>query len=316
MAATLDRLSGGRLLVNLVTGGDAEELAGDGQFLDHAARYEESAEFIRIWREVLRAATMAKLRLRRQAPACQGRKAAVPAGEPTLSAGVLRRLVRTRARARRRAGGHLSHLGRAARGRGRQGGRRARARREARPHAAVRHPPARDRARDRGRSLARRRRAGVRARREDRRRRAGQVRADGFGRPAAHGRAAQRPLRQERHPQGPGDRAQPVGRGRPGARRRRHRAGGQRRAGGRAHQGVRGAGTGLLRAVRLSAPGRGAPLRRTGVPVVAAGAEAPARRSCVDRPFRRDRRQPLRARYHAGRHAGSLPNVEPNRVAA
>jgi alkanesulfonate monooxygenase len=53
MAATLDRLSGGRLLVNLVTGGDAEELAGDGQFLSHAQRYEESAEFIRIWREVI-----------------------------------------------------------------------------------------------------------------------------------------------------------------------------------------------------------------------------------------------------------------------
>jgi alkanesulfonate monooxygenase len=53
MAATLDRLSGGRLLVNLVTGGDAEELAGDGQFLDHKARYEQSAEFIRIWRDVL-----------------------------------------------------------------------------------------------------------------------------------------------------------------------------------------------------------------------------------------------------------------------
>jgi alkanesulfonate monooxygenase len=53
MAATLDRLSGGRLLVNLVTGGDPDELAGDGQFLDHAARYEQSAEFIRIWRELL-----------------------------------------------------------------------------------------------------------------------------------------------------------------------------------------------------------------------------------------------------------------------
>jgi alkanesulfonate monooxygenase len=53
MAATLDRLSGGRLLVNLVTGGDPDELAGDGQFLDHTARYEESAEFIRIWRELL-----------------------------------------------------------------------------------------------------------------------------------------------------------------------------------------------------------------------------------------------------------------------
>jgi len=53
MAATLDRLSGGRLLVNLVTGGDPDELAGDGQFLDHAARYAQSAEFIRIWRELL-----------------------------------------------------------------------------------------------------------------------------------------------------------------------------------------------------------------------------------------------------------------------
>lgn len=53
MAATLDRLSGGRLIVNLVTGGDAQELAGDGQFLSHAERYEESAEFLRIWREIL-----------------------------------------------------------------------------------------------------------------------------------------------------------------------------------------------------------------------------------------------------------------------
>lgn len=55
MAATFDRISGGRLLVNLVTGGDQAELEGDGLFLDHAARYEASAEFIRIWREVLAA---------------------------------------------------------------------------------------------------------------------------------------------------------------------------------------------------------------------------------------------------------------------
>src|SRR6478735_12388590 len=53
VAATFDRLSGGRLLVNLVTGGDQAELEGDGVFLDHAKRYEQSAEFIRIWREVL-----------------------------------------------------------------------------------------------------------------------------------------------------------------------------------------------------------------------------------------------------------------------
>jgi alkanesulfonate monooxygenase len=53
MAATFDRLSGGRLLVNLVTGGDQAELEGDGVYLDHAQRYEQSAEFIRIWREIL-----------------------------------------------------------------------------------------------------------------------------------------------------------------------------------------------------------------------------------------------------------------------
>jgi len=53
MAATFDRLSGGRLLVNLVTGGDQAELEGDGVYLNHAARYEQSAEFIRIWREIL-----------------------------------------------------------------------------------------------------------------------------------------------------------------------------------------------------------------------------------------------------------------------
>ncbi len=53
MAATFDRLSGGRLLINLVTGGDRAELEGDGVFLDHAKRYEQSAEFIRIWREIL-----------------------------------------------------------------------------------------------------------------------------------------------------------------------------------------------------------------------------------------------------------------------
>ena len=53
MAATFDRLSGGRLLVNLVTGGDPDELEGDGLFLDHAARYALSREFLTIWRELL-----------------------------------------------------------------------------------------------------------------------------------------------------------------------------------------------------------------------------------------------------------------------
>ncbi|CAN5442985.1 FMNH2-dependent alkanesulfonate monooxygenase [soil metagenome] len=60
MAATFDRLSGGRLLVNLVTGGDQGELEGDGVFLNHAQRYEQSEEFIRIWRQVLSASHTAE----------------------------------------------------------------------------------------------------------------------------------------------------------------------------------------------------------------------------------------------------------------
>ncbi|WP_371228417.1 FMNH2-dependent alkanesulfonate monooxygenase [Pseudomonas sp. QE6] len=53
MAATLDRLSGGRLLINVVTGGDPDENRGDGIHLSHTERYEVTDEFLRIWRRVL-----------------------------------------------------------------------------------------------------------------------------------------------------------------------------------------------------------------------------------------------------------------------
>ncbi|MFP5393251.1 MAG: FMNH2-dependent alkanesulfonate monooxygenase [Gammaproteobacteria bacterium] len=52
MAATLDRVSNGRLLINVVTGGDPDEQHGDGVFLDHAQRYQATDEFLRIWRGV------------------------------------------------------------------------------------------------------------------------------------------------------------------------------------------------------------------------------------------------------------------------
>lgn len=52
-AATFDRLSNGRLLVNVVTGGDQGELEADGFFADHAERYEISSEFLRVWRAAL-----------------------------------------------------------------------------------------------------------------------------------------------------------------------------------------------------------------------------------------------------------------------
>lgn len=52
-AATLDRLSGGRLLVNVVAGGDAGDLGADGIFLDHDERYDHADEFLDVWRRVL-----------------------------------------------------------------------------------------------------------------------------------------------------------------------------------------------------------------------------------------------------------------------
>jgi alkanesulfonate monooxygenase len=53
MAATFDRLSNGRLLINVVTGGDPGELEGDGLFVDHDTRYQITEEFLRIWRAAL-----------------------------------------------------------------------------------------------------------------------------------------------------------------------------------------------------------------------------------------------------------------------
>jgi alkanesulfonate monooxygenase len=53
MAATFDRLSNGRLLINVVTGGDPVELAGDGLHLNHTERYELTDEFLTIWRDLL-----------------------------------------------------------------------------------------------------------------------------------------------------------------------------------------------------------------------------------------------------------------------
>ncbi|MDF2923820.1 MAG: SsuD [Paenibacillaceae bacterium] len=53
MAATFDRSSEGRLLLNVVTGGDPEELEGDGVFLDHDGRYERTDEFLSVWKQAI-----------------------------------------------------------------------------------------------------------------------------------------------------------------------------------------------------------------------------------------------------------------------
>jgi alkanesulfonate monooxygenase len=55
MAATFDRLSEGRLLINVVTGGDPGELEGDGIFASHDERYAITEDYLRIWRGILEA---------------------------------------------------------------------------------------------------------------------------------------------------------------------------------------------------------------------------------------------------------------------
>lgn len=53
LASTVDRMSNGRVLINVVTGGDPAESEGDGVFLSHDERYVASHEFLHIWRRVL-----------------------------------------------------------------------------------------------------------------------------------------------------------------------------------------------------------------------------------------------------------------------
>lgn len=58
MTATLDRLSNGRLLINVVTGGDPVENKGDGIFLSHAERYEITQEFLHAYKALLAGETV------------------------------------------------------------------------------------------------------------------------------------------------------------------------------------------------------------------------------------------------------------------
>lgn len=53
MTATLHRLSNGRLLINIVTGGDPVENRGDGLHLDHSERYKLTDEFLRVYTALL-----------------------------------------------------------------------------------------------------------------------------------------------------------------------------------------------------------------------------------------------------------------------
>ncbi|WP_407548700.1 LLM class flavin-dependent oxidoreductase [Streptomyces sp. Pv4-95] len=58
MAATFQRHSGGRLLLNVVTGGESHEQRAYGDFLDKDARYARTGEFLRIVRELWQGRTV------------------------------------------------------------------------------------------------------------------------------------------------------------------------------------------------------------------------------------------------------------------
>jgi alkanesulfonate monooxygenase len=57
-SATFDRLSDGRLLLNVVTGANILELLGDGIFLGHDERYVLTDEFLQIWRRLMSGETV------------------------------------------------------------------------------------------------------------------------------------------------------------------------------------------------------------------------------------------------------------------
>ncbi len=48
--ATLDQLSGGRLAIHMISGGNNTEQARDGDFADHAARYRRTHEYVNVLR--------------------------------------------------------------------------------------------------------------------------------------------------------------------------------------------------------------------------------------------------------------------------
>lgn len=58
MTATLDRISNGRLMINVVTGGDPLENKGDGIHLSHSERYEVTREFLEIYKRLLHGETV------------------------------------------------------------------------------------------------------------------------------------------------------------------------------------------------------------------------------------------------------------------
>ena len=108
-AATFQRISGGRLLLNIVTGGDPVEQARFGDHLGHDERYLRTAEFLAVLRGWGRPARF-DVRLRRRV--LQDRRRTDRLRRLGSAAGLLRRGIPSRRRGRRATRGHLSGVGR------------------------------------------------------------------------------------------------------------------------------------------------------------------------------------------------------------
>ena len=150
MTATLDRLSNGRLLVNVVTGGDPVENKGDGIFLDHDARYAVTREFLNVYSDLLAGKTV---NVEGKHIRIEDGRLLFPAGSVAAAAALFRRLVGCRHRCCRRYRRQIPDLGRAAGAGGREDQPGESRRRRAWAKTLVRHPPARDRSRDQCGSL-------------------------------------------------------------------------------------------------------------------------------------------------------------------
>ena len=111
--ATLQRFSEGRVLLNIVTGGDDVEQRRFGDWLDHDERYARTGEFLHI---VELGVARGVAGLRGRVLPRRGRAGIRAAG--SVAADLFRRIVAGRAADRRRARRRVPDLGRAAAGRG------------------------------------------------------------------------------------------------------------------------------------------------------------------------------------------------------
>ena len=168
MTATLDRISDGRLLINVVTGGDPVENRGDGIFLDHDERYVVTDEFLQIYTRLLAGETVSFKGEHLQVEDGELMFLPVQPGGPPLYSAALRRP------ARRSPPGSSRNISPGANRRRRLRKRspnRARVCR-VRPHLELRDPPACHRSRKARRGVGRGRQMSPACRRRDHRRRA------------------------------------------------------------------------------------------------------------------------------------------------